>query len=188
MGEEEQCSAKMADLDKEREFQVSRLRAALPKGWRVLRATNKQTVKIHYILSPQGQRFSSVKEALGSGQWPNVKKKFKKGKVIPEKGKVIPDQGKVKPEKGEKLASSKFAPKTKFMRAQDLLRGLLRKNHAAKKDSTNMDKGGLCKEDPQSGSEVVSWTVKCDDCGFQAENITSLATHKKTNHARLGEE
>ena len=30
-----------------------RLRAALPKGWRVLRATNKQTVKIHYILSPQ---------------------------------------------------------------------------------------------------------------------------------------
>ena len=166
----------------------------------MLRATNKQTVKIHYILSPQvfynikqldltkveipyhqGQRFSSVKEALGSGQWPNVKKKLKKGKVIPDQGKVIS-------EKGRKLASSKFAPKTKFMRAKDLLRGLLRKNHAAKKDSTNIDKGELGKEDPQSGSEVVSWTVKCDDCGFQAENITSLTTHKKTNHVRLGEE
>ena len=85
-------------------------------------------------------------------------------------------------------SGSKFAPKTKFMRAQDLLRGLLRKNHAAKKDLTNMDKGELGMEDPQSGSEAVSWTVKCDDCGFQAENITSLATHKKTNHVRLGEE
>ena len=169
----------------------------------MLRATNKQTAKIHYILSPQvncnvkklnftkveianhqGQRFNSVKEALGSGQWPNVKKKLKK------KGKVIPDQGKVIPEKGRKPASSKYAPKTKFMRAKDLLRGLLRKNHAAKKDSRNIDvdKGELGKEELQAGPEVVSWTVKCDDCGYRAENITSLAAHKKTNHMLIGEE
>ena len=139
-----------------------------------------------------------MKEALGSGQWPNVKKKLKKkGKVIPEKGKAIPDQGKLIPEKGKvipetgrKLASSKYAPKTKFMRAKDLLRGLLRKNHAAKKDSRNIDvdKGELGKEELQAGPEVVSWTVKCDDCGYRAENITSLAAHKKTNHMLIGEE
>ena len=125
-----------------------------------------------------------MKEALGSGQWPNVKKKLKK------KGKVIPDQGKVIPEKGRKPASSKYAPKTKFMRAKDLLRGLLRKNHAAKKDSRNIDvdKGELDKEELQAGPEVVSWTVKCDDCGYRAENITSLAAHKKTNHMLIGEE
>lgn len=125
-----------------------------------------------------------MKEALGSGQWPNVKKKLKK------KGKVIPDQGKVIPEKGRKPASSKYAPKTKFMRAKDLLRGLLRKNHAAKKDSRNIDvdKGELGKEELQAGPEVVSWTVKCDDCGYRAENITSLAAHKKTNHMLIGEE
>ena len=146
----------------------------------------------------QGQRFNSVKEALGSGQWPNVKKKLKKkGKVIPEKGKAIPDQGEVIPEKGKMIpekgriaANSKFAPKTKFMRAKDLLRGLLRKNHAAKKDSRNIDvdNGEVGKEKLQAGSEVVSWTVKCDDCGHKAENITSLVTHKKANHVLIGEE
>ena len=73
-----------------------------------------------------------MKEALGSGQWPNVKKKSKKGKVISEKESMFS-------EKGRKQASSKFAPKTKFMRAKNLLRGLLRKNHAAKRDSTNTD-------------------------------------------------
>ena len=136
------------------------------------------------IANHQGQRFNSVKEALGSDQWPNVKKKLKK------KGKVIPDQGKVIPEKGRKPASSKYAPKTKFMRAKDLLRGLLRKNHAAKKDSRNIDvdKGELGKEELQAGPEVVSWTVKCDDCGYRAENITSLAAHKKANHVLKGEE
>ena len=125
-----------------------------------------------------------MKEALGSGQWPNVKKKLKK------KGKVIPDQGKVIPEKGRKPASSKYAPKTKFMRAKDLLRGLLRKNHAAKKDSRNIDgkKGESGKEELQAGSEVVSWTVKCDDCGYKAENITSLTAHKKANHVLKEEE
>ena len=181
----------------------------------MLRATNKQTAKVHYILSPQvncsikkfnkkvkiprhqGQRFNSVKEALGSGQWPKAKKKLKKGKVIPDQGKVAPDQGKEVPEKGKvisekgkKLASSKFAPKTKFMRAKDLLRGLLRKNHAAKKDSRNIDSKKIesDKEELQAGSEVISWTVKCDDCGYKAENITSLTAHKKANHVLKEEE
>ena len=130
-----------------------------------------------------------MKEAIGSGQWPNVKKKMKLKKVIPEKGKVMPEKGKVIPEKATKLAS-KFAPQTKFMRAKDLLRGLLRKNHAAKKDFRNIDgiKGELGKEELQAGSKIVSWTVKCDDCGHQAENITALATHKKANHMLKGEE
>ena len=145
-----------------------------------------------------------MKEALGSGQWPKAKKKLKKGKVIPDQGKVAPDQGKEVPdrgkevpekgkvisEKGKKLTSSKFAPKTKFMRAKDLLRGLLRKNHAAKKDSRNIDSKKIesDKEELQAGSEVISWTVKCDDCGYKAENITSLTAHKKANHVLKEEE
>ena len=129
-----------------------------------------------------------MKEAIGSGQWPNMKKKLKKGKVIPEKkGKVKSEKGKVIPEKGTEPASSKFAPQTKFMRAKDLLRGLLRKNHAAKKDLRN-NKGEADQEELQEGSEIVSWTVKCDDCGHQAENITTLAEHKKSNHILMGEE
>ena len=143
----------------------------------------------------QGQRFNSVKEAIGSGQWPNARKKLKKGKVIPErgnarseKGKGNPEKGKVIPEKGTKPASSKFAPQTKFMRAKDLLRGLLRKNHAAKKDLTNNKGGELCQKELQAGSKIVSWTVKCDDCGYQAENITALTEHKRAKHMLMGEE
>ena len=146
-----------------------------------------------------------MKEAIGSGQWPNVKKKMKskKGKVILEKGKVTPEKGKVITEKGTVISekgkvitekstksASKFAPQTKFMRAKDLLRGLLRKNHAAKKDFRNVDgsKDELGKDELHAGSKIVSWTVKCDDCGHQAENITALATHKKASHLLKGEE
>ena len=139
-----------------------------------------------------------MKEAIGSGQWPNVKKKMKlkkvkviakKGKVIPETGIGILEKGKVIPEKTSKLAS-KLAPQNKFTRAKDLLRGLLRKNHAARKNFRNIDanKDEVGKEELHAGSEIVSWTVKCDDCGNQAENITALAAHKKANHLLKGEE
>ena len=152
------------------------------------------------MLTAQGQRFNSVKEAVGSGQWPNVKKvKSKKGKVVPEKStkqeskkvKVIPEKstkqdlkkGKVIHEKSSKLASK--LPQTKFMRAKDLLRGLLRKNHAARKDFGNLEK---LEEEAQPESTVVSWVVKCDDCDYKAENITALKAHKKAKHMLIGEE
>ena len=152
------------------------------------------------MLIAQGQRFNSVKEAVGSGHWPNVKKvKSKKGKVVPEKStkqeskkvKVIPEKstkqdlkkGKVIHEKSSKLASK--LPQTKFMRAKDLLRGLLRKNHAARKDFGNLEK---LEEEAQLESTVVSWVVKCDDCDYKAENITALKAHKKAKHMLIGEE
>ena len=152
------------------------------------------------MLIAQGQRFNSVKEAVGSGHWPNVKKvKSKKGKVVPEKStkqeskkvKVIPEKStkqdlkkvKVIHEKSSKLASK--LPQTKFMRAKDLLRGLLRKNHAARKDFGNLEK---LEEEAQPESTVVSWVVKCDDCDYKAENITALKAHKKAKHMLIGEE
>ena len=137
------------------------------------------------MLIAQGQRFNSVKEAVGSGQWPNVKKvKSKKGKVVPEKStKQESKKGKVIHEKSSKLASK--LPQTKFMRAKDLLRGLLRKNHAARKDFGNLEK---LEEEAQPESTVVSWVVKCDDCDYKAENITALKAHKKAKHMLVGEE
>ena len=137
------------------------------------------------MLTAQGQRFNSVKEAVGSGQWPNVKKvKSKKGKVVPEKStKQESKKGKVIHEKSSKLASK--LPQTKFMRAKDLLRGLLRKNHAARKDFGNLEK---LEEEAQPESTVVSWVVKCDDCDYKAENITALKAHKKAKHMLIGEE
>ena len=137
------------------------------------------------MLTAQGQRFNSVKEAVGSGQWPNVKKvKSKKGKVVPEKStKQESKKGKVIHEKSSKLASK--LPQTKFMRAKDLLRGLLRKNHAARKDFGNLEK---LEEEAQPDSTVVSWVVKCDDCDHKAENITALKAHKKVKHMLIGEE
>ena len=137
------------------------------------------------MLTAQGQRFNSVKEAVGSGQWPNVKKvKSKKGKVVPEKStKQESKKGKVIHEKSSKLASK--LPQTKFMRAKDLLRGLLRKNHAARKDFGNLEK---LEEEAQPESTVVSWVVKCDDCDYKAENITALKAHKKVKHMLIGEE
>ena len=137
------------------------------------------------MLTAQGQRFNSVKEAVGSGQWPNVKKvKSKKGKVVPEKStKQESKKGKVIHEKSSKLSSK--LPQTKFMRAKDLLRGLLRKNHAARKDFGNLEK---LEEEAQPESTVVSWVVKCDDCDYKAENITALKAHKKAKHMLIGEE
>ena len=137
------------------------------------------------MLIAQGQRFNSVKEAVGSGQWPNVKKvKSKKGKVVPEKStKQESKKGKVIHEKSSKLSSK--LPQTKFMRAKDLLRGLLRKNHAARKDFGNLEK---LEEEVQPESTVVSWVVKCDDCDYKAENITALKAHKKVKHMLIGEE
>ena len=86
-------------------------------------------------------------------------------------------------EKSSKLASK--LPQTKFMRAKDLLRGLLRKNHAARKDFGNLEK---LEEEAQPESTVVSWVVKCDDCDYKAENITALKAHKKVKHMLIGEE
>ena len=108
-----------------------------------------------------------MKDAVDSGQWPNARKKVKS-----KRGKVEND------------GKSKIAPKTKFSRAKNLLKGLLRKNHTAKKSFSTHDNP----EDISGGtggkteSDILSWKVNCDNCDFEAENITALATHKRVKH------
>ena len=127
-----------------------------------------------FLFFPQGQRFNSVKEAVDSGQWPNARKK-----VRSKRGKV------------EKDGKSKVAPKTKFSRAKNLLKGLLRKNHTAKKsfsthDNPEVISGGT---EGKTESDILSWKVNCDNCDFEAENITALASHKRAKHvAEAGDE
>ena len=124
-----------------------------------------------FLLFPQGQRFNSVKEAVDSGQWPNTRKKVKS-----KRGKV------------EKDGKSKIAPKTKFSRAKNLLKGLLRKNHTAKKSFSTHDNPEVISEG-KTESDILSWKVNCDNCDFEAENITALASHKRAKHvADAGDE
>ena len=109
-----------------------------------------------------------MKDAVDSGQWPNARKKVKS-----KRGKV------------EKDGKSKIAPKTKFSRAKNLLKGLLRKNHTAKKSFSTHDNPGDISggTEGKTESDILSWKVNCDNCDFEAENITALATHKRAKHA-----
>ena len=116
-----------------------------------------------FLFFPQGQRFNSVKEAVDSGQWPNTRKKVKS-----KRGKV------------EKDGKSKIAPKTKFSRAKNLLKGLLRKNHTAKKSFSTHDNPEVISGGTES--DILSWKVNCDNCDFEAENITALSSHKRAKH------
>ena len=111
-----------------------------------------------------------MKDAVDSGQWPNVRKKVKS-----KRGKV------------EKDGKSKIAPKTKFSRAKNLLKGLLRKNHTAKKSFSTHDNPEVISGGTES--DILSWKVNCDNCDFEAENITALASHKRAKHvADAGDE
>ena len=115
-----------------------------------------------------------MKDAVDSGQWPNARKKVKS-----KRGKV------------EKDGKSKIAPKTKFSRAKNLLKGLLRKNHTAKKSfSTQNNPGDISGgTEGKTESDILSWKVNCDNCDFEAENVTALATHKRVKHvAEAGDE
>ena len=106
-----------------------------------------------------------MKDAVDSGQWPNARKKVKS-----KRGKV------------EKDGKSKIAPKTKFSRAKNLLKGLLRKNHTAKKSFSTHDNPGDISGGAEGKTDTLSWKVNCDNCDFEAENITALATHKRVKH------
>ena len=174
---------------------LAKLRAALP-GWKVIEARGRTLLispevgqATHPDTAPatdpdsapatisasdpdpfpfQGRKFQSVKEVK---EWAKTVRKNKRGKQV----KLEQKEGNIIPK-----------PRVKKVKQQEnMLRTILRKNHAMEVKKVEDIKDKVVNEKEQVNSEAsatFSWAVNCDNCEYEATNIKDLKDHKTKKH------
>ena len=132
-------------------------------------------------------RFHSVKEVK---DWAEAKiaKKVKKGKK-PSTETIKKKEVKLDTDKSTGTQVKKHSDikaRYKVMQAKNpfanLLKTILRKNHVMEIQQEDKKEESKLFVDNISGQEKFTLTIKCDECGYEADNIILLKKHKTEIH------